>query len=58
MTEKHDTTCSWNRPLSLAARVALCIGLGASLAVSNDLATGVAVAGGLFLALTPVVKHD
>ena len=58
MTEKHDTTaCSWNRPFSMGARVALCLGIGASLAVSNDLATGIAVAGGLFIALTPTAKR-
>ena len=42
-----------NRPMSLAARVALCVGIGAALMVSIDLATGIAVAGGLFIALLP-----
>ncbi len=39
--------------MSLAARVALCVGIGSALMVSVDLATGIAVAGGLFIALLP-----
>jgi hypothetical protein len=50
MTEKN--TCTWSRPLSLPVRIALCAAIGASLAVSNDPATGIAIAGGLFVALT------
>ncbi len=45
--------CCHRHSLALPVRVALCLGLGAALAASNDLATGVAVAGGLFIALLP-----
>jgi hypothetical protein len=37
--------------MSFAARLALCVGIGASLTVSNGAAVGVAVAAGLYLAL-------
>ncbi len=47
-------TCDSSRhSLSLGARVALCVGIGAALMASVDLATGIAVAGGLYLALLP-----
>jgi hypothetical protein len=39
------------RPLSLPARLALCVGLGTALTASNGLPVGVAVAAGLFVAL-------
>jgi hypothetical protein len=42
-----------NRPMSFAARVALCVGIGTALMVSIDPATGIAVASGLFIALLP-----
>ena len=42
-----------NRPRSTAARIALCLGIGAALMVSVNLTTGIAVAGGLFIALLP-----
>ncbi len=46
-------TCTHQSSLSLGARVALCIGIGAALMVSVNLATGIAVAGGLYIALLP-----
>ncbi len=46
-------TCTHQSPLSPAARVALCVGIGTALMVSVNLATGIAVAGGLFIALLP-----
>ena len=58
MTEKHHTACSWSRPLSLPVRIALCAAIGSSLAVSNDLATGIAMAGGLFAAMSAVGQRD
>lgn len=51
MTEKP--ACSWSRPLSLPVRLALCVAIGTALAVSNDPATGIAIAGGLFVVLLP-----
>ena len=45
--------CTQTSAMSLAARVALCVGLGAALMVSVNLATGISVAGGLFFALLP-----
>ena len=56
MTEKSN--CSWSRPLSLPVRIALCAAIGSSLAVSNDLATGIAMAGGLFAAMSAVGQRD
>jgi hypothetical protein len=47
-----QTTPTCNRGLSPGARVALCVAIGASLAVSLDPATGFALAGGLFVALS------
>jgi len=55
MTEKSN--CSWSRPLSLPVRIALCAAIGSSLAVSNDPATGIAIAGGLFVVLSSVGKR-
>ena len=55
MTEK--ATCSSTRPLSLPVRLALCTAIGTSLAVSNDLATGIALAGGLFVVLSSASKR-
>ena len=40
------------RPLSWPARIALCVGIGTALMVSINLPVGIAVAGGLFVALT------
>jgi hypothetical protein len=45
---KNTARCSMSAP----ARLALCAGLGAALSVSNDPATGMAVAAGLWLAFT------
>lgn len=42
-----------NRTMLLPARVALCAGVGTALTVSNGLATGAAIAAGLFIALLP-----
>jgi hypothetical protein len=38
--------------MSPASRLALCVGLGAALSVSNGPAVGIAVAAGLWLAFT------
>lgn len=48
--EKKSLLC---RPLPIWAIVAMSVGIGASLAVSVNLATGIAIAGGLFAALLP-----
>jgi hypothetical protein len=48
MNLKNTACCS----MSATARFALCVGLGAALSVSNGPAVGVAVAAGLWLALT------
>jgi hypothetical protein len=48
MTEQSKSNCG----LSPAARLALCVGVGAALSVSNNAATGIAVAAGLYLVLT------
>lgn len=45
--------CPSNSSMSLAARTAVCVGIGTALMVSVNLATGAAVAGGLFIALLP-----
>jgi len=47
MTEQNETRCT----MSPATRLAICVAIGASLAVSNNPATGIAVAAGLYLAL-------
>ena len=58
MAEKHHTACAWNRPLSLPSRIVLCLAIGASLTVSNDLGTGIAVAGGLLVKLKGGLKIE
>ena len=45
--------CKTRPSLSLAARTAVCTGIGTALMVSVNPATGIAVAAGLFLALLP-----
>jgi hypothetical protein len=47
MTEQSKSNCG----LPPAARLALCVGVGAALSASNNAATGIAVAAGLYLAL-------
>jgi hypothetical protein len=47
MSEKTTAKCR----LSPGVRLALCVAIGASLSVSNNPATGIAVAAGLWLAL-------
>jgi hypothetical protein len=53
MNLKKTIHCS----LSAPARLALCVGLGAALSVSNDRATGIAVAAGLWLALAVAARR-
>jgi hypothetical protein len=53
MSEKTTTQCR----LSPGVRLALCVGIGAALSVSNNPATGIAVAAGLWLALTLGVRR-
>lgn len=48
MNLKNTAHCS----ISPAARLVLCVGLGAALSASNGPAVGIAVAAGLWLALT------
>lgn len=48
MNLKNTADCAMSAP----ARLALCGGLGAALSVSNSPAVGIAVAAGLWLALT------
>lgn len=50
----HSRLCS---PLSLPARLALCVGIGAALAVSLDPATGIALGGALFLVFQAVNRR-
>ncbi len=45
--------CKSSSSMSLAARTAVCIGIGTALMASVNLLTGIAVAGGLFIALLP-----
>jgi hypothetical protein len=46
----HKPTAKHSMPL--AARLALCVGIGTALTVSTGAAVGIAVAAGLYLALT------
>jgi hypothetical protein len=48
MNEKTTTRCH----ISPGVRLALCVAVGTALSVSNNPATGIAVAAGLWLALT------
>ena len=51
MNEKSTTKRTLCAPLSPAAIVAISVGLGAALAVSNDPATGISLGAGLFVVL-------
>ncbi len=46
------SSCTSSRRPPFAVRLALCVGLGAALTASNGAAVGVAVAAGLYLALS------
>jgi hypothetical protein len=41
----------------MGVRVAMCLAIGAALTASINLATGIAIAGGLFAALTPAGRR-
>jgi hypothetical protein len=51
MNEKPASRRSLCAPLSPGAIIAICVGLGAALSVSNDPATGIALGSGLFVVL-------
>ncbi len=44
--------CSSRQVLPLPVRIVLCVAIGAALTASNGAAVGVAIAAGLYLALT------
>jgi hypothetical protein len=53
MNNQNET----KRALPLGVRVAMCLAIGAALTASLNLATGIAIAGGLFAALMPARRR-